>query len=160
MPQSWAAYRMVAATCVAGLVADTDVKCVAASGLPGASGVVQGAPPRCPAAPATRTRAAAAARLRHRRAWRAPVVRASSECSICSEGTSGPGSSIAVIVGHLLGLTDRDPAQQGRQASQAGQFLTALRAVAQVNVHHGALGRIDRPQHVDTERVPDVAAVR
>jgi hypothetical protein len=64
------------------------------------------------------------------------------------------------MVGQLLGFPDRDAAQQGWQASQPGQFLTALRARAQVSVYYRALGGIDGPEHVDTERMPDVTAIR
>ena len=82
-----------------------------------------------------------------------------------AEGTSGPGRPasgqfVQVIVGQVLGLPDRDAAQQGRQAGQAGQLLTALRARAQVSVHYRPLGGIYGPEHVDTERMPDVTAVR
>ena len=87
-------------------------------------------------------------------------MRASSECSISSGGHLGTGQLVQVIVGQLLGLPDGDPAQQGGQAGQPGQFLAALRARAQVGVHHGPLGGVDGPEHVDTERVPDVTAVR
>ena len=76
-----------------------------------------------------------------------------------SLGFSSRGASLGAV-GQLLGLADRDPAQQGGQAGQPGQFLAALRAAAQVGVHHGALGRVNGAEYVDTERVPDVAAVR
>jgi len=72
----------------------------------------------------------------------------------------GTRQFVKVIVGQLLGLPDRDAAQQGRQAGQPGQFLTALLARAQVGVNHRALGGINGPEHVDTERMPDVTAIR
>ncbi len=59
-----------------------------------------------------------------------------------------------------LGFAGGHPAEQGRQASQAGQLLTAIRAGAQMNVNDRALGRVDRPDDVDAERLTDVTAGR
>src|SRR5712672_2968855 len=91
VPQPLAAYRTVAATWVAELVAETDVKLAGTAGLPAPPDWCVALHPAAPAAPATTTTAAAAARPRHRRVRRVCAVRASSERSISSDGTSALG---------------------------------------------------------------------
>jgi hypothetical protein len=73
----------------------------------------------------------------------------------------GRGLRVAQVVAvqdQPLGFVGRHPAEQGRQAGQAGQFLPAVRAGAQVDINDRALGGIDRPDNVDAERLANVTA--